>query len=66
MRHLSPAELAERESVPLESVYSWNKNGTGPRYMKLGRHCRYRMADVLAWEASRTVGAGLPQVAGAR
>lgn len=54
-RHLSPVELADRESVPLETVYGWNKQRTGPRFMKIGRHVRYRLADVVAWENSRTV-----------
>lgn len=55
-KHLSPEDLAEREGVPLQTVYGWNKTRTGPKYMKIGRHVRYRFADVLAWEASRLVG----------
>lgn len=55
-RHLSPAELATREGVPLETVYGWNKTRTGPQFMKIGRHVRYRVADVIAWENSRFVG----------
>ncbi len=54
-KHLSPAELAAREDVPLETVYGWNKQRTGPKYMKIGRHVRYRLADVIAWENSRIV-----------
>ena len=56
--HLSPADLAERERVPLETVYGWNKTRSGPRYMKVGRHVRYRVADVIAWEDSRTIPSG--------
>jgi len=54
-KHLSPAELAERYDVPLETVYGWNKTRTGPEYLRIGRHVRYRMADVIAWEKSRLV-----------
>lgn len=54
-KHLSPRELAEREGVPLETVYLWNRKRTGPRYMKIGHHVRYRLADVIAWEESRVV-----------
>jgi predicted DNA-binding transcriptional regulator AlpA len=54
-KHLTPEDLAEREGVPLETVYGWNKTGKGPRYMKIGRHCRYRLADVIAWEKTRIV-----------
>lgn len=49
-QHLGPGDLAEREGVPLVTVYRWNRLGTGPRYMRIGRHVRYRLADVIAWE----------------
>lgn len=58
-KHLSPAELAERESVSVETVYQWNRKASGPRYMRVGVHVRYRLTDVLAWEESRFV-AGRP------
>lgn len=51
--HLTPRQLAEREGVPLQTVYIWNMNGTGPRIMRIGRHVRYRLADVLDWEESQ-------------
>jgi predicted DNA-binding transcriptional regulator AlpA len=54
-KHLSPEDLAEREGVPLETVYVWNKAGTAPPRMRIGRHVRYRLADVLTWEQSRMV-----------
>jgi predicted DNA-binding transcriptional regulator AlpA len=54
-QHLGPEGLAERERVSLQTVYSWNKTRTGPPYMKIGRHVRYRLADVIDWEKSRTV-----------
>jgi predicted DNA-binding transcriptional regulator AlpA len=53
--HLSPEDLARREGVPLQTVYGWNKTRTGPRFMKIGRHVRYRLTDVIAWEDTRTV-----------
>jgi predicted DNA-binding transcriptional regulator AlpA len=57
-RHLTPQELARRERVPLKSVYVWNSTGTGPRYLRVGRHVRYRLSDVIAWEAARLVDRG--------
>ena len=54
-RHLSPADLAEREGVSVDTVYAWNRDGSGPRYMRIGKHARYRMADVLSWENDRYV-----------
>jgi predicted DNA-binding transcriptional regulator AlpA len=51
--HLTISDLAEREDVPEGTVYQWNSKGTGPRYMKIGRHVRYRLSDVVTWENSR-------------
>jgi predicted DNA-binding transcriptional regulator AlpA len=56
--HLTVEDLARREGVPVQTVYGWNKTGTGPKFMHIGRYVRYRLADVLAWEASRVVPAG--------
>jgi len=52
-KHLSPKDLAEREDVPLATVYVWNSRGEGPRYLRIGKHVRYRLADVIAWENTR-------------
>lgn len=54
-QHLSPAGLAHREGVSIETVYAWNRDRRGPRYMKIGKHVRYRLSDVLAWENTRYV-----------
>lgn len=51
--HLSVEDLAERYAVPIDTIYMWNKTGTGPRYLRIGRHCRYKLEDVIAWENSR-------------
>lgn len=56
--HLTVEDLARREGVPVQTIYGWNKTGTGPRFMKIGRYVRYREADVIAWETSRTVASG--------
>lgn len=56
VRHLSIRDLAERYGVAEITVRKWNQHGTGPRRMVLGRHVRYRLADVLAWEESRMRG----------
>lgn len=54
-KHLTIEELAERETVAVRTVYGWNQTGTGPRYMRIGNLCRYRLADVIAWEKTRFV-----------
>lgn len=56
--HLTVKDLAKREGVSPQTVYQWNRHGTGPRYMHIGRHCKYRIEDVLAWEESRYADAG--------
>jgi excisionase family DNA binding protein len=52
-RLMAPAEVADYLSVPLQTVYLWNSQGTGPRSHRVGRHTRYRRADVEAWLEAR-------------
>lgn len=50
MRQLaSPKELAEYTGVPIKTVYEWNLKGHGPKVLKVGRHIRYRWADIEDW-----------------
>ncbi len=42
-------DVATYLAVPIASVYAWNYRGTGPRRMRVGKHVRYRQADVDAW-----------------
>lgn len=44
-----PEWLAEYLGVPVQTVYSWRTTGKGPRAIRVGRHLRYRAADVEAW-----------------
>ncbi|MFC8824944.1 helix-turn-helix transcriptional regulator [Streptomyces sp. NPDC057137] len=55
-RLYSPTALAEYLDVPVKTVYRWNHTGTGPKAHRVGRHVRYRPADVEAW-LSRQSGA---------
>jgi excisionase family DNA binding protein len=47
---MSPEEVAERYGIPLGTIYQWRSKGYGPRGVKIGKHVRYRRADVTAWE----------------
>lgn len=49
---LSRKQLAERLGVPTKTTAEWATKRTGPRYAKFGRHVRYRLSDVVAWEDS--------------
>lgn len=44
-----PQWLADYLGVPLATVYQWNSRGTGPKRIRIGKHVRYRRADVDAW-----------------
>lgn len=54
-KHLSIDALAERLDVPRMTIERWNSRGGGPAFIKVGRHVRYRLADVIRWEESRLV-----------
>lgn len=49
---LSRKQLAHRLGIPEKTPAEWASKGTGPRYAKFGRHVRYRLIDVVAWEDS--------------
>jgi hypothetical protein len=56
------AEVAQRLRVPVGTLADWaskgNKTGkrTGPPYAKFGKHARYRLSDVIAWEQQQLRG----------
>jgi excisionase family DNA binding protein len=52
-RWLSRGELADRLGLPVKTLAQWASKGTGPLYARMGRHVRYRLSDVVEWEAAR-------------
>ena len=42
-------ETAEFLAISHSTLYQLNHKGTGPRFFKVGRHCRYDPHDVLDW-----------------
>jgi excisionase family DNA binding protein len=46
---LTPHEVALYLGVPLQTLYAWRYRGDGPRGYRVGRHVRYRRADVEHW-----------------
>lgn len=53
---LTRPELAERLRVPEKTLAQWAVKKTGPPYAKFGRHVRYRLAAVEAWEEAQIRG----------
>ena len=43
------AEIAELLRVPERTLEDWRLTHSGPPYLKLGRHVRYDLLDVVAW-----------------
>jgi len=46
---LTQHELAELLRLPERTLEDWRLTHSGPPYLKLGRHVRYDVQDVLAW-----------------
>lgn len=53
---LTRQEVADRERLPVATIAQWASQGKGPKYAKFGRHCRYRLSDVIAWENAQFSG----------
>lgn len=45
----SAEEVSEYLGVPVQTLYRWRKHEAGPGGFRVGRHIRYRWADVDAW-----------------
>jgi excisionase family DNA binding protein len=50
---LAPNDLAELLGVPVRTIYRWRWTGDGPRGFRVGRHVRYRAADIERWLEER-------------
>lgn len=56
-RAVTTRQAGEILGIAEITLSQWRARGEGPRYFRIGRrHIRYRLADVLAWRDSRTVG----------
>ncbi len=54
-RLLTRDEVAAWLKIPAKTLDEWAYRGVGPRYMRLGRHARYRLADIKSWMESQEV-----------
>lgn len=55
---LTPPEASDYLKVPLRTLDAWRYRRTGPAYMKVGRHIRYRRSDLDAFLVGLTVSPG--------
>ena len=51
-----PKEVADYLGIPVETLYQWRHRGTGPRSLKVGKHLRYRPADIEAYLEAAAAG----------
>ncbi len=67
---MTPIDVSLYLGVPLGTLANWRYLGRGPAFLRVGRHVRYRAADVTAWvEAQltdRTQRSGHDQERGSR
>jgi hypothetical protein len=54
--HFNQIELAERWKVSARTLEKWRQTRRGPPYLLIGGAIRYRIEDILAYEAPRLQG----------
>jgi excisionase family DNA binding protein len=52
-RLLTVEDLAEYLGVPVATLYAWRYHRQGPQGFLVGRHVRYRWADIEEWISDR-------------
>jgi len=52
----TPDKVAGFLGLPIATLAQWRYLGKGPRWIKVGRHVRYRMADVEHWLSQNASG----------
>jgi excisionase family DNA binding protein len=46
---LTTEDVAALLKVPVQTVYKWTQEGTGPPFYKIGKHNRYKLGEVMDW-----------------
>jgi predicted site-specific integrase-resolvase len=52
VKHLNQTELARRWSISPRTLERWRWVGYGPKFLKMGGRCVYRIEDVEAYEGA--------------
>lgn len=50
-------QVSEYLGVPVNTLYQWRRLHKGPKGARIGRHVKYRWADVEAWFEAQAVSA---------
>ena len=51
---MTTAQVSEYLQVPVATLHQWRYKGVGPRAAAVGRHLRWRRADVDHWLEQQT------------
>lgn len=56
--YMTPSDVVERYKgvISLKTLANWRVKKEGPSYTKIGGKILYRLADLIEWEGSRTMG----------
>jgi hypothetical protein len=52
---LTEQQLAERQQRSIKTLQNLRVKGGSIPFVKIGRHVRYRLSDIIAWEAAHTL-----------
>lgn len=55
---LDERQVAELLGVSVATCRRWRLQKQGPRFLKLGALCKYRIEDITSWLESRPAGGG--------
>ncbi|WP_218721934.1 helix-turn-helix domain-containing protein [Nocardia sp. MH4] len=47
---LTTDDVARRLKIPPKTLANWASAGKGPRFARIGRHRRYPLDELIAWE----------------
>jgi excisionase family DNA binding protein len=53
---LSAQQLADYLQVPIATIYAWRHRHQGPPGFRVGKHLRFRWADVQDWIGANSTG----------
>ena len=53
IKHLTQCEPARRWAISPRTLERWRWMGEGPRFLKIGGRCAYRLQDILEFEEAR-------------